>query len=137
MTVVDASVLVAAHSEHEGAYEIAQAWLERALLGDLYAPVIALSEVSAAIARSSGDEALAEAVVQSLALSRIDFMPVDKSLALEAAAIGRRQRIRGCDAIYVALASRLGKPLVTLDGEQLTRGAGVAVVLRPGEDAGA
>ena len=131
MTVVDASVLVAAHSEREPGFEVSQNWLEGALHGELASPTIVLSE--GAIARSTGNAALAERVVRRLTDSPLTFVPVDESLAIEAAAIARTQRIRGCDAIYVALARRLDRPLITLDREQLARGAAVAVVRRPHE----
>ena len=42
-------------------------------------------------------------------------------------------RIRGCDAVYVALAEALDEPLVTFDEQQAARAAGVVRVLRPGE----
>ncbi len=42
-------------------------------------------------------------------------------------------RLRGADAIYLAMASRLAIPLVTWDLEQRRRGAASAVVLSPSE----
>lgn len=133
--IVDASVLAAAHLEHEPAHARARTWYARAVRSELAAPTIVLAEVSAAIARATGDGSLAEQAIANLLRSPIEFVLVDRELALRAAVIGREQRLRGCDAIYVALAVQLGRPLVTLDAEQLTRGAGVAVLLRPGEAA--
>ena len=52
-------------------------------------------------------------------------------LAEQAAAIAAEHRIRGCDALYVALADMLSEPLVTLDRQQLERGAAVVTTRRP------
>ncbi len=48
-----------------------------------------------------------------------------------AAVIAADHRIRGCDVIDVALASRLGDSLVTLDWQQLERAAAVVTVQQP------
>ncbi len=93
------------------------------------------AEVAAAITRATDNESLAESVVANLARSPINFVAVDQELAAEAANIAIRQRVRGCDAIYMALAARLGRPLVTLDGEQLSRSGPAAEARRPGAEA--
>lgn len=129
--IVDASVIVAANSDHEAGHVVARAWYDVAVQGKLAAPMILWSEVAAAIARESGSADLAERVIANLRVSPITFVPVDEDLAAEAAEIARTRRIRGCDAIYVALAVRLNEPLITLDEEQLRRGGAVAVVQRP------
>ncbi len=133
--IVDASVLVAANSGHESAHGVARLWYEQAIRSDLAAPAIVLAEVAAAISRATGNESLAESVVANLVRSPINFVAVDQELAAEAATIAIRQRIRGCDAIYVALAARLARPLVTFDGEQLSRSAPAAEARRPGAEA--
>lgn len=134
--IVDASVIVAANSESEAAHVVARAWYAAALEQGLSAPVIVWSEVAAAIARQSGRADFAQQVIANLKASPIRFVPVDEDLATRAAEIARSQRIRGCDAIYVALAAMTGEPLVTLDDEQIARGAAVATVMRPAIAAG-
>jgi predicted nucleic acid-binding protein len=57
--------------------------------------------------------------------------PVTFGLAERAAEIAAEYKIRGCDAIYVALAEQLGEELVTLDNEQLTRSTAVISARRP------
>jgi predicted nucleic acid-binding protein len=54
---------------------------------------------------------------------------VDESLAREAAELAARLRLRGADAVYVAVARKLDLPLVTWDAEQRERG-GAAIVVR-------
>jgi predicted nucleic acid-binding protein len=129
--IADASVIVAAFSQVEAAHAVAREWLERALRAGLSAPVILLPEVASAIARSSGDAALAGQIVSDLLVSPINFLEVDGQLAAESARIARVHGIKGCDSIYVALAVRLNQPLVTLDAEQLTLGGMIADVRWP------
>jgi predicted nucleic acid-binding protein len=52
-------------------------------------------------------------------------------MAERAAGIAVEHGIRGCDAVYVALAEQFGDVLVTLDRQQLERGAAVAPVREP------
>jgi predicted nucleic acid-binding protein len=59
---------------------------------------------------------------------------VDIELAGQAADIAIEARLRGCDAVYVALAAQLGERLVTLDAEQLEPAGAVVTVGRPGEE---
>jgi predicted nucleic acid-binding protein len=54
---------------------------------------------------------------------------MDRTLIRESVEIGIRLTIRGTDAIYVALAQRLGIPLVTWDNEQIQRGGPLIDVL--------
>jgi len=56
---------------------------------------------------------------------------VTAGLAERAATIAADDQIRGCDAIYVALAEQLDDHLVTLDQQQLERGAAVVTVYKP------
>jgi predicted nucleic acid-binding protein len=75
---------------------------------------------------------LAHRVVQQLADSEvIELVPVSMALAERAAWISSEHRIRGCDAVYVALANQSNETLVTLDRQQLERGAAVVTVHTP------
>ena len=72
------------------------------------------TELGAAISRGLGDPVLARKVVAELVDEGvIHLIPVDARLAERAAAIAIDHRIRGCDAVYVALAEALGEALVT------------------------
>ena len=136
MFVVDASVWVSALVATDVNHESSRRWLLQA--GDAGKPVVApsllLAEVAGAVARRTGAPTLglrAIGLVQRLPVSRI--VPVDSELAQAGAGMAAKARLRGADAIYVALASRLSIPLVTWDLEQRQRGAANAVVLSPPE----
>lgn len=134
MAVIDASVYVALINAHESERNSSWVWFEQAKAAQepVVAPVILLAEVSAALSRGVGDPALAHQVVQQLLRSSvIELTPVTKPVAKRAAAIAADHRIRGCDAVYVALAEQLSDRLVTLDRQQLERGAAVVAVCKP------
>jgi len=134
MPVVDASVWVALFKSDEAGHEASRAWLEDARRRgeSLVAPVIVLAEVAAALGRGLGDPALAR---RSMDLLRTEHFvkpfPVTEAMAQRAGSLAAEHRIRGCDAIYVALARQLGMPLVTLDRQQLERGAAVVATRVP------
>ena len=122
--VVDASVLIAAALPNEPFHADAKALMRR-LMDEgvyLYLPTIAFAEVAAAIARGAGDEQLALAVVAEYNM-RPDLrrITVDLALADLATEIAAKQRIRGCDAVYVALAYTKQAVLITLDHQQRER----------------
>jgi hypothetical protein len=78
----------------------------------LWAPAILLREVAAVRSRGQSDPRLALKAVRRLRGSR-------------------RQRIHGCDALYVALAPRLGETRVTLDRQPLARRAALIETRQP------
>lgn len=63
--------------------------------------------------------------------SWVRAMPMDATSANESMRLAARLRLRGADAVYVALAAACREPLITLDAEMLERGRGVAEVLTP------
>jgi predicted nucleic acid-binding protein len=134
MAVIDASVAVALVNSREQEHKSSWAWLEQAReMGEsVTAPAILLAEVAAALSRGMGNPALAQRVVQQLVQSElVELVPVTLILAQQAATMAAEHRIRGCDAIYVALAEQLGEQLVTLDRQQLEWGAAVVMVRAP------
>jgi predicted nucleic acid-binding protein len=134
MAVIDASVYIALVNAHEREHSSSWAWFEHAqATGEaIVAPVMLLSEIAAALSRGIGDPTLAHRVVQQLARSDvIELIPVTLAMAEQAAVIAAEHRIRGCDAVYVALAEQLSNVLVTLDRQQLERGAAVVPVRAP------
>jgi predicted nucleic acid-binding protein len=134
MAVIDASVYVALVNAHEKGHASSWAWFEQARAADesVIAPVILLAEVAAALSRGTGDPTLAHRVVQQLARSEaIELIPITMVMAEQAAEIAAEHQIRGCDALYVALADQLSDTLVTLDRQQLERGAALVTVRAP------
>ncbi|HEY7213665.1 MAG TPA: type II toxin-antitoxin system VapC family toxin [Thermoanaerobaculia bacterium] len=134
MPVVDASVYVALFKSDEPGHEASRAWLAEAGEAEepIASPVILLAEVASALGRGLEDEELARQAVSLLRVRRlVELFPVTETLAARAAEIASEQRLRGCDSIYVALAKQLEMELVTLDGQQLERGALVVATRTP------
>lgn len=134
MPVVDASVCVALFKTDEPGHQASRTWLAEAAERDepIVSPVILLAEVAAALGRGLGDEELALQVVELLRSKRlVQLVPVTEALAAHAARIAAEKRLRGADALYVTLAAELEMELVTLDRQQLERGAEVVDTRRP------
>ena len=133
--VVDASVWVSRFVTHDPHHAASVQWLAEttATDGTLAAPTLLLPEVAGPIARITGKPGLGRrAVARLLGVPGVRIVTMDPELADGAARLAADLRLRGADAVYVALARRLGLPLVTLDGEQLERAASVVSVRRPG-----
>ena len=134
MAIIDASVYVALLHAKERGHQASITWLHqiRQTGEQILAPNILLAEVGAAISRSTGDASLARKVLHHLQTSTlIELRPVTKNLASRSAEIAIDYRIRGCDAVYVALAEQAGHTLVTLDQQQLQRGSAVVSTTSP------
>jgi predicted nucleic acid-binding protein len=135
MTVIDASVYVSLLKSEDPAYTDSWNWLQSAVEKgiEIFAPAIILAEVAAALSRGVGDTQLAVRAVIELTNSEIvRLKPVSIELGVRAAEIAAEYKVRGCDAVYLAMAEAAGEPLVTLDRQQFERGAAVVKVIRPG-----
>ncbi len=62
------------------------------------------------------------------------LVPVDHPLGRASADLAVRLRLRGADAVYVAVAAHLKIPLVTLDAEQRERAQELIEVRMPQAD---
>ena len=134
MFVVDASVHIADMRPSEPHHREARAFLDfaRQTGEEVYGPIIVLAEVAAGIARGTGRPALARWLTGLLQrIPNFTFIPVDAPLGGLAAEIAATHQIRGCDAVYIALAQQLGAPLVTLDSEQRQRAPAAIVAQTP------
>ncbi len=134
MAVIDASVYVALMNAQETGHANSWAWFRQVQSAQevVSAPAILLAEVASALSRGIGNPAIAHRVVEQLQRTRvIDLIPVTATLAGRAAEIAADYQVRGCDAIYIALAEQLNDDLVTLDGQQLERGGKVVATYRP------
>lgn len=133
---VDASVFVAAARSVEAESPASVAFLEFAQLHEmrLLCPSLVFPECAAAVARPTGDEALAQTVIADLQrLSTLHVITIDLPLAQRAARIAIAQRLRGADSIYVAVAQTFAATLVTWDSEMLERAGPAAVALTPSD----
>jgi predicted nucleic acid-binding protein len=132
--VVDASVCVAVFKSDEPGHADAVGWLATASRGEepIVAPVIVLAEVAAALGRAGINNSSSGEVIQLLRSRQLlELFPVSEKLAARAAVLAAACRLRGADAIYVALADLLAVPLVTWDRQQLLRGAQAVRTLTP------
>ena len=136
MYVVDASVHISALNPVEAEHPSSRRFLEQIRQRGLtvFEPDILLPEVAAAVARAFDDSV--QGLALAAALRQVPdflFIPVDAPLADAAAEIAATYRLRGCDAVYVAVADRHGAALVTLDRQQLKRAAPAVATLRPAD----
>ena len=133
---VDASMFLNAFNPYEPGHEASRRLL--ALMQEQAVPIIVPTllwpEVAAAVGRGHGDADLARRFVSTLRqLPHLVLIPVDETLALQAADVAAQHRLRGSDAVYAAVALRFGSTLVTLDREQRERVAEVVRARQPAE----
>jgi predicted nucleic acid-binding protein len=124
MYCIDASVLInseiAGEKLHEHSEKLMEKIREKGIT--ILVPEIVLPEISSAIARGSNNSEKALEFVKELKqIPNIVFVPIDRELADEAARFAAEYRLRGCDAIYVAVASMFSVKLISLDEQQLVR----------------
>jgi predicted nucleic acid-binding protein len=136
MITIDASVLVAAGSPDDPAQADAAAFLVSAISAGVavHQPTLALVEVSAAVARRTGDHDLArEAGAALLAMPGLVLHSLDLDASAEAAALAAQRRLRAADSVYAAIAARHEATLVTLDDELRDRSRAVVDAVGPRE----
>lgn len=134
--VVDACVWIAAFLAGD-AHHTQSARLLRQLAQErrpVILPTLALAEICGAIARRSDSVTVAPAILSFLqAQPWISHAPLDVALGQEAAALAMRCRLRGADAVYVALAATRHLSLITLDAEMLERAPAAVQRLTPAD----
>jgi predicted nucleic acid-binding protein len=138
LNVADASVWVSALVPGDAHHVSSRAWLEREQAAEraVVAPALLLPEVAAAISRKTGRPALARSAIAAvMRLPHVRLVALDPDLAEAAGRLAADCALRGADAVYVAVAERLGIPLVTWDREQIERGGRVLEVVTPSADA--
>lgn len=95
-------------------------------------PAHALAEIAGAVARQTGDtDQGVNAASRVSAMPGIQIVPVDAELGEMAANLAAHLRLRGADAIYVAVALRHEVPLVTFDTQLAERSFGIVEVIVP------
>ena len=134
--IVDASVVVSRLVPHDVHHEASRRWLQRHVAdgGLVIPPALLLPEIAGAVSRRTGQPRLARrAVAAVLRLPSLRLVPIDAALAETSAGLAARFRLRGADAVYVAVAARLRLPLVTWDADQRERATLIVRVATPDE----
>ena len=100
----------------------------------IYVPTLLVVEVAATISRTRRDPLYALAVSLGLReLPNLTLLPLDSTLAQQSAELAADFRLRGADAVYIAVAQQTGTALVTLDAELRTRAASRITTYTPEE----
>lgn len=131
---IDASVFVNAFNSYEAGHANSYRFLEyvKTQAFPIIVPTLVLPEIAAAIGRGSRNATLARKLVNAVdRLPNLIMVPLDDILAHQSADVAADYRLRGSDAVYVAVALRFGSTLVTLDQEQATRMASVLETQNP------
>jgi len=132
--IVDASVWVASVLDKDAHHDVSLAFLHRFVMERQIAtvPLLVWAEIAGAVARRTGDTDRGMKVAKLItAKIWVRGVPLDASLANESTRLAARLRLRGADAVYVALAVACREPLLTLDAEMLERASGVAETFTP------
>jgi predicted nucleic acid-binding protein len=133
---LDASVVMNAFNPAEAGHAISlqlQTVIQSQSI-PIIVPTLVLTEVAATIGRVLGDASRARAFARRLSrLPYLRFAQLTRSMALAAADLAADYRLRGADAVYVAVARQFGTTLVTLDDEQRTRAAAIVTTRIPAE----
>lgn len=132
--IVDASLWVASVLDKDAHHQVSLAFMHRFVKEQQIAtvPLLAWAEIAGAVARRTGDtERGLKAAGLITAQAWVRGVPLDATLASESMRLAAKLRLRGADAVYVALATACREPLITLDAEMLERAHDVAEVLTP------
>ncbi|MEP6775863.1 MAG: type II toxin-antitoxin system VapC family toxin [Chloroflexota bacterium] len=123
---------------HDAHHQAARTWIDTHILngGFFVAPMIFVIEVASALARETlpPNDPRADAykaVNQLYMLPIMRLVPIDQALVDEATDLAADHKIRGADALFVAVARQLALPLVTFDKYQLKQPQSVVAIIRP------
>ncbi|MGB2728681.1 MAG: type II toxin-antitoxin system VapC family toxin [Halobacteriota archaeon] len=137
MYCTDASVITNSQIEHEEFHEYSKKLMQ--IIKDreiiVVIPEIALPEIASALVRGTDSAEKALTFVDELKqLPNFIFIPIDRELAELASKFAAEHRLRGCDAIYVAVASLFNAKLISLDKQQRERASDCIDALTPQEE---
>lgn len=94
-----------------------------------------MPEITSGLARGTDDIENALAFANELKLlPNFVFIPVDRELADLASLLAAEHRLRGCNAVYVAVASLFNTKLISLDKQQRERASNCIDALTPQEE---
>ena len=134
MLTVDANVFVSASTPTEIYHADSDSFLSRIRQSGffVFCPALVLPETASGIMRPTGDQIAAQkAVIQVETFPNIALVPLTEQRANSAADIAILHRLRGADAVYVAVSQEFGTTLITWDAEMLARGTQAVTVMTP------
>jgi len=133
---IDASVLTNALNSREQGSQESQKFLARIEQEncEIICPTLLIPEVAAALSRALGDHKKGMAFALAVRdLPDLTLVALDEPLAVAAAELAARHRLRGADAVYAAVAEQYQTTLVTNDRQQLEWLSGILPVVRPAQ----
>lgn len=133
---IDASVFISAALPSEVQFSDSDTFLNKIRLRPrvLHCPTLLIPEIAASLARRANNTGIGQNSVQWVTLfPGMSLISSDLARALQAAQLAAAYRLRGADAVYVAVAQEFGTTLITWDAEMLTRGARAVPVLTPSD----
>jgi predicted nucleic acid-binding protein len=116
---IDASVWVAAVQSAEPASVASMQAIASAAISGIVCPTLVYAEVAGALGRVMSERAGLETAKALAGIA--ELLPVTMDIAGRAGAIAASARIRGANAVYLAVADSQKAILITLDKEQLAR----------------
>ncbi len=134
MFTVDASVWVNASGKNELGYAQSRRMLAEIVQQkiSIYVPTLILAEVGGALSRRRTKlQRINRIITQIATLQYLHLIPIDLSIAQHAQDLAIQHRLKGADAIYVAIASLHRCKLVSLDQEHLGLSNDIVVVQTP------
>lgn len=134
MFCIDASVILSAVKGTELHSEKSKQFLDTIIHEGqkVFFPEIVVPEIASGFIRATDNKILVAHFVENLRnISNFSFVPVDGNLSNLTVEVILRTHLRGSDALYVALAYEYNLILVTLDEEQLQKGASLISTRRP------
>ena len=134
MLTIDANVFVSAASMTDMLHADSELFLRRVRQSGMRVrcPTLVSPEIASAIIRPTGDAAAAQVTLASVeTFPKISFVILTGPRTQAAMQIALTCRLRGADAVYVAVAQEYGTTLITWDQEMLTRGAAAVPVMTP------
>ena len=132
--VVDANLWISAALPQDLHHAVSQGWMTGNVgpYTPLELPALVLAEITGAIARRTSSTERARRALRDLRrLPMLHLVPLDHDLAHSAADLAATLRLRGADAVYVAVAQLFGVALVTLDREVAERARAVVRTVNP------
>ncbi len=133
---IDASVFVSSARQPEVSHAVSVEFLDRVQKeqAPIFCPTLILAECSAAIAKPTGDVALAAHLVLLVKdCAGMHLIALSLARADHAATLAADQRLRGADSIYLATAEEFAATLITWDKEMLKRGPAVVATITPAD----